>query len=340
MATFTAATGGGAFDIGQFNLARLDSAVIVSASNVLIRGVIGINQFLELTGNFTYDGNGDLIGGTLTGFSETWNGTTQWSFSGLSMDIGTFAFYYANYDNNGFLNAALAGADTMTGSAFNDFLLGFGGVDTINGGDGNDYIDGGAGADVLNGGNGNDSYLYDGLDTINDTGATSSSADLVASVVSVNLGAMTGVENALLIGSALNATGSAVGNILTGNSLANSLNGLGGDDTLYGLIGNDALDGGTGDDEMFGGFGNDTYNIDSVNDVASEDYINILWRNKLTGENYVWSMDDRNYVSGGYLDVSHVPWDGTWSVWRTSTATGRATSCGATTRRGRTISGT
>jgi Ca2+-binding RTX toxin-like protein len=51
-------------------------------------------------------------------------------------------------------------ADSLTGSAKNDKILGLGGADTLNGGTGNDYLDGGDGNDVLTGGDGND--FFDG----------------------------------------------------------------------------------------------------------------------------------------------------------------------------------
>jgi Ca2+-binding RTX toxin-like protein len=54
-------------------------------------------------------------------------------------------------------------ANTLTGGALNDILLGLGGADTLQGMAGNDSIDGGAGNDVLGGGAGAD-MLTGGLD--------------------------------------------------------------------------------------------------------------------------------------------------------------------------------
>jgi Ca2+-binding RTX toxin-like protein len=62
-----------------------------------------------------------------------------------------------------------AGADSVTGSGFNDILsgglgadtmLGGAGKDTMNGGQGADFLTGGAGADVLYGGVGQDRFIY------------------------------------------------------------------------------------------------------------------------------------------------------------------------------------
>ena len=54
-----------------------------------------------------------------------------------------------------------AGANTLTGTAFDDKLFGGAGNDILNGGGGNDQLFGGTGNDILNGGNGND-QLYGG----------------------------------------------------------------------------------------------------------------------------------------------------------------------------------
>jgi len=62
-------------------------------------------------------------------------------------------------------------ADTLNGMAGNDQIFGRGGNDTLNGGDGDDVLDGGDGDDILNGGNGIDTLNGGaGNDTLN-TGA-------------------------------------------------------------------------------------------------------------------------------------------------------------------------
>lgn len=53
-----------------------------------------------------------------------------------------------------------AGADNISGSAYNDRLAGFDGNDQISGGDGHDRIEGGFGNDTLDGGAGNDKFFH------------------------------------------------------------------------------------------------------------------------------------------------------------------------------------
>ncbi|KGM29976.1 hypothetical protein P409_35845, partial [Inquilinus limosus MP06] len=91
----------------------------------------------------------------------------------------------------------------MTGSAFNDTLIGDGGANVLAGGSGDDILHGGAGADTLQGGNGTDTADYAGS----------------AAGVSVNLTAGTG------------AGGDAQGDTLSG---IENLTGSGFADRLYG----------------------------------------------------------------------------------------------------------
>ncbi len=64
------------------------------------------------------------------------------------------------------------GADTITGSPYDDFIAGGGGNDTIFGGDGNDAIDGGAKDDDIYGGPGDD-IIFGGV------GASPASGEIV-----------------------------------------------------------------------------------------------------------------------------------------------------------------
>jgi len=129
----------------------------------------------------------------------------------------------------------------LSGSQFNDQLLGNTAANTLNGLAGNDTMSGGLGNDV---------YVVDSTgDVVSE--AANGGTDLVRSFVSRSLGV--NQENLTLLGaSSINGSGNADNNVLTGNAAANTLNGLAGNDT------------------MAGGGGNDIYVVDSAGDIVSE----------------------------------------------------------------------
>ncbi len=141
------------------------------------------------------------------------------------------------------------GAFTVIGNEQDNVLIGNASNNNLQGGAGNDLLDGGLGADTLSGGTGDDVYLVDNVaDVIIEL--ENEGHDLVKTTVSYTLSA--NVEDAILLGTALNLTGNSLSNVLTGNAQAN------------------VLDGGAGADTLEGGDGNDTYIVDNSNDVVIE----------------------------------------------------------------------
>lgn len=151
-------------------------------------------------------------------------------------------------------NTQSAGLDTLisienlTGSGFNDTLIG---STTGN------ILDGGLGADILVGGLGNDTYRVDtASDTVREN--ASEGRDTVLASATYSLG--DNVENLTLGGAAaINGTGNALANVLRGNASANVLSGGGGTDQLFGGEGSDRLIGGAARDILTGGTGADTF---------------------------------------------------------------------------------
>ena len=145
-------------------------------------------------------------------------------------------------------------ANVITGNSAANHLYGRGGDDTLIGS---------GGVDSLYGGSGNDTYMVDSnSETVSETSAADGT-DTVISLTSFYLNDTTRqfVENVTLTGTALNATGNALGNYLTGNANQNLLTGLGGNDTL---------DGGANADTMNGGEGDDSYYISVAADVIQD----------------------------------------------------------------------
>lgn len=221
-----------------------------------------------------FGGNGDdvIIGGkgndTLDGGSGNdtlsfgWVGVNDWEgLTGLSYlaDAGiivnlqteTVSGWQSDGDtiNNFESVIGTRHADTITGSALDNDLVGRGGNDIIDGGDGDDLIYGDAkhqyainypellGNDILNGGAGNDIIVGgDGADIING-----------------------GDGMDTLIGGAGNSTIADFDNDI--------LNGGAGNDILRGLPGNDTLNGGADDDVLEDDYGTNILNGDSGDDT-------------------------------------------------------------------------
>jgi serralysin len=137
-------------------------------------------------------------------------------------------------------------ANSLSGTAGNDYLVGGTGDDALSGLAGDDVLQGGPGADTLDGGAGTDNAFYDN--------ATSG--------VTVNLATSgpqdTGGAGTDTLISIENLYGSPFGDHLTGDDGANSILGNGGSDVLMGAGGDDYLMGGPGDDTLDGGAGTDT----------------------------------------------------------------------------------
>lgn len=153
---------------------------------------------------------------------------------------------------------------------------------TITGNTAVNTLDGGIGADTLIGGGSNDTYIVD------DSGdvvveLTGEGTDTVQASVSYLAAAF--VENVILTGTAVSATGNTLDNVLTGNSSANT------------------LDGGTGADTLVGGAGNDVYFINGGNDIVTE-ALNAGTDTVNTDTSYTLTGNVENLVLTGTGDIN------------------------------------
>lgn len=248
--------------------------------NDWLAGGAGVDRFLGGTG----------VDGIFFGSDATVN-------QGISVDLSRTVGQIRN-DGHGNIETAtgvekLDGsnlADSLIGSADDNFLFGEGGADTLTGGDGNDVLNGGSGNDSLSGGSGIDEiYGGDGDDRLsggsnNDYIVGGSGVDRffggigradeisffdqasASHGVRVNLNRTSGQILDDGFGNVETATGIEV---LDGSGFADTLTGGTGNETLYGNEGIDRLIGGFGRDYLygggdadflFGGSGNDSLN--------------------------------------------------------------------------------
>ncbi len=162
------------------------------------------------------------------------------------------------------------GNNTLSGGFGNDLLAGGDGSDQLLGGSGDDFLEGGSGVDVFNGGDGTDTVSYYQYSVAGGIGITASLSN-----AAINAGDAAGetyvsIEN--LTGTFWNDTlvGTSGSNVIDGVNGADVFNGRGGMDTLVGngggdtFVFNSAI--GAGNLATISGFahGQDHFNLDNA----------------------------------------------------------------------------
>lgn len=159
--------------------------------------------------------------------------------------------------------AADNSANTLTGTAGNDLLQGFGGADT------------------MNGGAGNDTYIVGTGDVLSDSGGI----DMVVTDITWSLG--TTFENLTMTGTAnITMQGNNLDNLIIGNAGNNTFNARAGNDTIQAGAGNDRIDmfgtgfASYGDEVVDGGAGFDTIDFSGY---AKSAIVLQFWAGQITG---------------------------------------------------------
>jgi len=169
----------------------------------------------------------------------------------------------------------LRNLENITGSQWDDVLIGNDQNNLILGLAGNDLLIGNAGNDLFYGGNGIDTVSY-----------RRSAGGVYASLEENQAYSADGSDRLLDIE---NLVGSAYDDTLMGNSLANILTGGDGNDQIAGQAGNDILYGETGDDSLSGGEGNDTLFGNLGQDTLLGD----------NGDDVIYGGDGDDFIRGG-----------------------------------------
>jgi hypothetical protein len=116
--------------VGQIGWANSSSIALYSNSNA---GIYYGN-------NFTYGNSNNVTGGTLTGYANWSNfnsyyltGTIDYEAYGFNASAATAYNYISKGDAAGLQKWVLSGSDSIGGSAYNDYLIGWAGNDVVMG---------------------------------------------------------------------------------------------------------------------------------------------------------------------------------------------------------------
>jgi Ca2+-binding RTX toxin-like protein len=206
-------------------------------ANNNIDGSAGNDTIFGLGGNdFLQGGMGDdsIDGGAGTG------DTADYFFSAASSAINVNLATGLVTGGGG--NDTLTGIENISGSAFNDIIVGDANANYFDGRDGNDSMSGGAGRDTFQAGAGNDTMdggaildriAYSDLNSLLYNNATSAvNINLATGTVTDGFGGVDTISNINFV------TGSNFGDTLTGSTTANMF------EQFEGGLGNDTINGG------------------------------------------------------------------------------------------------
>jgi len=255
--------------------AGLGSSVLDGGSgDDILKGVGGANTLIGGAGNDTADYSGSSIGRT------------------ISLTTGAATSGYISWPNDipdWAVADHLSGIENITGSNYQDYLIGDGGVNVLRGNDGGDLLDGRGGADIMYGGLGNDQFYVDNAgDVVRENAGEGS--DTVRALVNYTLGAGTEVE--WLVVDDVHST-FAIN--LAGNEFANY---------VWGNDGDNILNGGGGADDLNGWKGNDTYIVNNLGVSLFENY----------GEGFDTLLTSVTYDVGLYSEIEVIQAAGTANI--------------------------
>ena len=248
--------------------ATSDFAVAVAQGGEAQRDQLsGIENLIGSAFNDRLDGNSQnnrLVGGAGADILIGYGGIDTVDYSASNAGVQVALIDNANplvgstgiggHAQGDFISSSI---ENITGSAFNDILIGNSQANRLEGGAGNDFLRGGSGIDA----NGIGDILIggDGIDTVDySTSAAGVTVGLTDIVGASTIGVGGDAEGDRIHHTIENIIGSAQADQLQGNSQNNRLDGGGGNDTLLGGDGDDVLIGGAGADTMIGGNGIDT----------------------------------------------------------------------------------
>ncbi|MBI3350386.1 MAG: RTX toxin [Burkholderiales bacterium] len=225
--------------------------VIGSDHDDTLRGDAGANVLQAGAGDDLLEGRGGAD--VLQGGAGNDTATYANSAAGVNVSLGT-----GQGSGGDATGDRLQDIENLTGSGFNDLLIGDASDNKLDGGAGDDELEGGEGADALTGGEGKDTASYVDAQTA-----------VVVSLATPSLN--TGEARGDTFSSIENLAGSENDDTLIGDGFDNLLIGNPGNDNLQGGAGDDTLVGGAGADVIDGGDGNYTASYADSNEGVKVD---------------------------------------------------------------------
>ena len=208
------------------------------------------------------DGDDTLQGGLGDDTLDGGNGSDTASYANASGSVTVTLTALGGSSSGADGVDSLTSVENVTGSAFNDTLVGNGGVNLIQGGDGHDVIRGGGGNDTIEGGGGDDFLRGDdgddlirGGDGFDRVGFASSAVGVTVNLTIV--GAQATGQGSDTFDGIEHVSGTQFNDVITGNS---GDNWLWGGSNGAGVTGNDVINGGGGNDLIEVGAGTHTLN--------------------------------------------------------------------------------
>lgn len=139
-----------AVDMTSFDTSDLTGATVTRTGNQVV--AVGTQYTYTLDGSGFGTGSGLPNSGTVNGLTITGANGTDITFTGANVAVSTIGLTLLFGGTFTDIEGLLLGAnDSLSGSKFNDHLLGYDGKDTFSmGGGGNDHVEGMSGNDMFN----------------------------------------------------------------------------------------------------------------------------------------------------------------------------------------------
>jgi len=158
MATVTVYT---AFNMSNYTTSNAFYTISSSSSSIVLTD--GYRYIYYTGSSFGYANDGTWISGTITGVSQTANGSTELRVTGASVPAPILSDLIETNQIPELFGIVFSGNDTFIGSGYTDHLIGYGGNDLLYASSGNDILDGGDGRDTVSYGVNRSAYTVNNI---------------------------------------------------------------------------------------------------------------------------------------------------------------------------------